>query len=538
MSETEDPKPASTDSKAASEKPAPVAEKPKPAENPKPVAKSPAGAVGTMTATRPVLMRPKPTPRSALVPVPPSVLPASVAAGLGAVVFVPLDRPGLGWVLAGLTVMAAVVYSDRRTRPADAARHFTRMSPVWATATLALLAAGFVRASGWLFVLCVLAACVTGSLAMVGRRSVHSLLYDVFAVPIEALRSPPWIRRAVRLRAEGSGARRRIALSVLASVALLAVFIPLLSGADATFAYLVESMIPDLDAGTFFEWLLVFFVAGFGVIGACYLLASPPPVADEDVARRRLAHRVEWALPLGVLVALFAVFITVRLVVLFGGEEYMRRTVGLTAAEYARGGFWQLCVVTVLTLALVGAALRWAPNSTRADRIWQRALLGALSGLSLVLVVSAMSRMWTYQQAYGFTVLRLLVDACEIWLGVVFVMVLLSLVRLRPAWLPRAAVGAAAAALLALVVLNPERFIADRNIDRAEHGMPLDVVYLSGFSADIVPAAERLPEPQRSCVLREVASRLDDDGWTAWNLSRSAARDVLDNYLTDSSTLC
>lgn len=462
-----------------------------------------------------------------MVRVPPSVLPAAVAAGLGAVVLVPLDRPGLGWVLTGLAVMAAVVYSYRRSRPADAPRHFTRMSPVWATAAVALLAAGFVRASGWLFVFCVIAACVTGSLAVVGRRSAHSLLYDVFAVPIEALRSPLWIRRAVTLRTENRGARRRVALSVLASVALLAVFIPLLSGADATFAHLMASMIPDLDAGTSFRWILTFVVAGFGVVGACYLLASPPPIADEDMARRRLAHRVEWALPLGVLVALFTVFITVQLVVLFGGDEYMRRTDGLTAADYARGGFWQLCVVTVLTLALVGAALRWAPNSTKADRVWQRALLGALSGLSLVLVVSALSRMWTYQQAYGFTVLRLLVEMCEIWLGTVFVMVLLSLVRLRPAWLPRATVGAAAAALLALVMLDPEQFIADRNIDRAEQGMPLDVGYLSGFSADVVPAAERLPEPQRSCVLREVASRLDDDGWTAWNLSRSAARDIL-----------
>jgi hypothetical protein len=181
----------------------------------------------------------------------------------------------------------------------------------------------------------------------------------------------------------------------------------------------------------------------------------------------------------------------------------------------------------VLTVGLVGAALRWAPNSTRADRAWQRALLGALSVLSLVLVASALSRMWTYQQAYGFTVLRLLVEVCELWLGAVFVLVLVSLVRLRPAWLPRAAVGAAVIALLALVALDPERFIADRNVDRAEHGMPFDVGYLSGFSADVVPAAERMPEPERSCVLRAVAARLDDDGWIDWNLSRSAAREIL-----------
>jgi hypothetical protein len=486
----------------------------------------------TETESVPMLRRPVAPPKSALVPVPRSMLPAAVAAGLVAVVVLPPDRPGLGWVLAGLGVVAAVHYTDRRTRPAGAPRHFTRMSPVWATAALALLAAGFVRAAGWLFVLCVIAACVTGSLAVVGGRTASSLLYEVFAVPVEALRSSPWLVRAIRQRAEGGDteARRRIGLSVLASAVVLAVFVPLLSGADATFAHLVSAVVPDLDAGTFYRWVLVFVVVGFGVVGACYVVAAPPSPADENAARRRLTHRVEWALPLGVLVALFATFVVVRLVVLFGGDDYMRRTGGLTAAEYARSGFWQLCATTVLTLVLVGAALRWAPRTTAADRAWQRSLLGALSVLSLVLVASALSRMWTYQQAYGFTVLRLLVEACEIWIGAVFVMVLAALVRLRPAWLPRAAVGAAVIALLALVALDPERFIADLNIDRAEHGMPLDVDLLSGFSADVVPAAERLPEPERSCVLRAVAARLDDDGWNSWNLSRSAARDILDSH--------
>lgn len=477
----------------------------------------------------PMLMRPKNPPRWATIPVPAPVLPAVAVAGLAAAVLLPLERPGIGWVLTGLVVVAAVVYVDRRTGNADTTTHFTRMSPVWAATAIALLAAGFVRASDWLFVLCVLAAGVTGSIAAVGRRSAGSVLYEVIAVPMEALRAVPWLGRAVKRRAGGDNERRRrIAVSVLASAVLLAVFVPLLSGADAAFAHVMSSLIPDLDEDTLAGWVFAFCLAGGCVAGACYLLVSPLAAASAADTRRRLAHRMEWALPLGVLVALFTVFVGVRLVVLFGGTGYMLRTAGLTAADYARGGFWQLCAVTVLTLALVGAALRWAPNSTRADRAWQRGLLGALSVLSLVLVASALSRMWTYQQAYGFTVLRLLVEACELWLGAVFVLVLVSLVRLRPAWLPRAAVGAAAAALLALVVLDPERFIADRNIDRAEHGKPVDVRYLSGFSADVVPAAERLPEPARSCVLRAVTERLDDDGWTEWNLSRSAARDVTD----------
>jgi ABC-type amino acid transport system permease subunit len=482
------------------------------------------------TLDTPMLMRPKTPPRWATIPVPAPVLPAVAVAGIAAAVLLPLDRPGVGWVLTGLAVVGAVVFADRRTRNADTTTHYTRMSPVWAGAAILLLAAGFVRASEWLFVLCVLAAGVTGSIAAVGRRSAGSVLYEVIAVPVEALRAVPWLGRALKQHAGGgdNDRRRRIAVSLLASAVLLAVFIPLLSGADAAFAHVMSSLLPDLDEESLAGWIFAFCLAGGSVAGACYLLVSPLPAAAEEDTRRRLAHRMEWALPLGVLVALFVVFVGVQLVVLFGGTDYMLRTAGLTAADYARGGFWQLCAATVLTLALVGAALRWAPNSTRADRTWQRGLLGALSALSLVLVASALSRMWTYQQAYGFTVLRLLVEACELWLGAVFVLVIVSLVRLRPAWLPRAAVGAAAVALLALVALDPERFIADRNIDRAEHGKPVDVWYLGGFSADVVPAAERLPEPARSCVLRAVLDGLDDDGWNAWNLSRSAARNVTD----------
>ncbi|GAB1510857.1 DUF4153 domain-containing protein [Actinophytocola sp. KF-1] len=473
----------------------------------------------------PMLLRPRTPSRSATVPVPPTLLPAVAVAGVAGAVLLPLDRPGLGWPLTGLVVVAAVVWSHRRSGTPS---RFTRMSPVWTAATIVLPATGAVRASEWLFALCVLAACVTGSLAVVGGRTATSVLYEVFAVPIEALRSPPWVGRALRQRTEGGDteARRRIAVAVLASLVLLAVFVPLLSAGDAAFAHVVASMTPDLGADTFAGWVVAFGVAAFFVVGALYLLAAPPRAGDEGVARRRLAHRVEWALPLGVLVALFAVFVAVRMVVLFGGADYLHRTIGLTAADYARSGFWQLCVATVLTLALVGAALRWAPNSTAADRAWQRGLLGALSALSLVLVASALSRMWTYQEAYGFTVLRLLVEVCELWLGAVFVLVLVSLVRLRPAWLPRAAVGAAVVALLALVAIDPERFIADRNIDRAEQGMPLDVEYLGRFSTDVVPAAERLPEPQRSCVLRMVTTYLPDDDWTTWNASRAAASDV------------
>ncbi|WP_329064726.1 DUF4153 domain-containing protein [Amycolatopsis sp. NBC_01480] len=479
------------------------------------------GAPGLPKAQVPVLMLPVTPPKSEVVPMASAVLPAAGAAGLVAAVVVPLDRPGIGWVLTAAVLAGAIFAVDRRARPRDAPRHFTRASAGWAALSLALLAVGAVRASGWLFILCGLAAVVTGSLAVVGRRTMNTTFYDVLAVPIEAFGSIPWVARGLR----GSGRQRgRVFGAVLAAVAVVVVFLPLLTSADAAFAHFVGEIVPDLGAGTIFRWGFLFCVALFGVTGACYLLASPPfPAADGP--RTAQGDRLLWTLPLATLVVLFAGFVGVRIAVLFGGKDYVLRTGGLTSAEYARGGFWQLCACTVLTLGIISAALRWGPRELKGDRIGQRILLGALAALSLVLVLSALSRMWTYQEAYGFTVLRLLVEVCEIWLGCVFLLVGVSLVRLRSAWLPRAAIATAAAALLALAVADPEALIAGANIDRAAQGKPLDTRYLGGFSTDIVPVvAQRLPDA--GCVLRPVLRDLPDDSWPGWNLSRASARAV------------
>ncbi|MFI5610445.1 DUF4153 domain-containing protein [Amycolatopsis sp. NPDC051903] len=472
----------------------------------------------------PVLLRP--VPKSALVPMAAGVLPAAGVAGVAAAALVPLDRPGIGWVLAGLVVAAVLVLVDRRARTPETPKR-GKATVAWAVLAVLLLGVGAVRTSEWLFVLCVVAAGVAGSLAVVGPRTVNSAFYDALAVPIEAVRAVPWVARGLRGRGTGRG---RVLGAVLAAGAVLVVFVPLLTSADETFAHFVGELVPDLRLDSAVRWGFLFCTGLFGTAGAFYLLAGPPHRAGETTAKPTKDSLV-WTVPLVTLVVLFAVYLLVRVVELFGGTSYVLHTGGLTSAEYARGGFWQLCACTVLTLGIVMAALRWAPRATPRDRLRQRILLGALAALSLVLVLSALSRMWTYQEAYGFTVLRLLVEVCEIWLGCVFLLVGAALLTLRSAWLPRAAIGTAVAAVLALAVANPEALIAGANIDRAEQGKPLDVRYLRGFSADVVPVVvERLPNAE--CVAGPIVLRLDDDdlvdgaGWPGWNLSRARALDA------------
>jgi hypothetical protein len=214
----------------------------------------------------------------------------------------------------------------------------------------------------------------------------------------------------------------------------------------------------------------------------------------------------------------------------------VQRTAGLTYAEHARSGFGQLVVVTLLTLAVVAAATRWAPRETVAQRRLLRVLLGTLCVLALSVVAFALHRLHLYEEAFGFTRLRLFMNVFEGWLGLLLVLVLLAGVRLRAPWLPAAIVASAAAALLGLAAINPDAFVAERNVARFEATGKLDIGYLQALSADAVPAIDRLSEPARSCALSGM--RRPDDGWAGWNLGRARAKGILAAADSSSTPAC
>jgi hypothetical protein len=179
-----------------------------------------------------------------------------------------------------------------------------------------------------------------------------------------------------------------------------------------------------------------------------------------------------------------------------------------------------------LTLVVIAVTVTRADRVSRSGRVWARALPGSLALLTLAVVASALSRMWSYQQAYGFTVLRLGVEACELWLGVVYLLVIAAGVRLRLGWLPRAMLATGLAGLLGLAVADPERLIAQQNVLRWQHTGIVDLRYLGNLSDDVIPGLSGLDPLGRQCVLMAILRTRHDrdpDAWNEWNASRAAA---------------
>ena len=236
-------------------------------------------------------------------------------------------------------------------------------------------------------------------------------------------------------------------------------------------------------------------------------------------------------MPVGIVVALFAGFLVAQATAMWGGHDYLERTTGLSYAEYVHQGFGQLTVATFLTVVVVALTMHVAARDTVRDRLLIRLLLGALCLLTLAVVASALYRMSLYQDAFGYTVLRVFVDGFELWLGLVVVFLIIAGVRLSGWWVPRAVLVSAAVFTLAFAAMNPDAWVAGRNIDRYEAGTTLDTLYLSTLSADATPTiVDRLPADTASCILSGPYSTggptFGGDDLLAWNLGRARAADA------------
>ncbi|WP_433285403.1 DUF4153 domain-containing protein [Micromonospora sp. CA-244673] len=455
-------------------------------------------------------------------------VPLAVLAGaLGAAFFVPLSRVGIGWFLGWLTLTLGVLVAVRR-RTAELPRAERLIRGGWAAAALVLLAVLAFRNAWWLVTFCVLGALGCATLAIVGGRLVRSILFGLAAAPFAAFRGLPWVRRHVTASAE-AGTVRKVTGSVVATVLVLLVFGSLLASADAAFSEVLNAIVPEINISTVFRWIFLAALGGLIAVAAVYTLAAPPDLSTVDRPGARRLGVLEWAPAIGALTLLFAGFVIVQFTVLFGGQRHVQKVAGLSYSEYARSGFWQLLFVTLLTLAVLGGVSRWASRERPLERMLLRVLLGLLSALSVVIVVSALSRMWTYQKVYSFTGERIFVMAFELLLGAVFLMILAAGVRWQGRWIPGTTVALAVAMLLGLAVLNPEDYAAKRNILRYEQTGKIDAWYLRALSADATPALTRLPDPVRRCTLSWIADDLkESDPWYAWNLGRHRARQALD----------
>ena len=280
---------------------------------------------------------------------------------------------------------------------------------------------------------------------------------------------------------------RRTIRSGLIAISVLVVFGSLLRSADPIFASLVQ--IPEFNLGIILSHV---FVAGW----FAWLLGGWANAAlGSTVASARAPHRLPLTLSmqdlsasLGVLNVLFAAFMVGQLGWLFGGESFLRARTGLTAAEYARHGFFEMVWVVALVVPLLvfsRAALAPTRDSARRHTVLSLPLLALVVGI----IVSAAGRMQLYVHFYGLTVDRFYPLVFMAWLIAVLAWLALTVLRNRGRSFAGGVAISAFAVLVALNVAAPDAIVARFNANRAHPGheaIGADLRHMSELSGDAV----------------------------------------------------
>ncbi len=459
-------------------------------------------------------------PESGLGPQPKLLIGALILGGIASVTL-PDRRIGLAVGLVALMSAALILSASREKRSA------------WTIACVVvgvgLTAMTVIRATEWIIVLSAMVAALLLAATVTRARSFVSIPLSAMSWVLAGLRGLPLLARTLT-----ATSRMPLLWPVLRTIAIAAVGLVLFGGlfasGDAIFGSWAKTLVPDLSWDTIIARIFIFvFVAGIALAGS-YLALNPPRIADLDIPRgRSVTHRWEWLVPLGVVIALFVAFLVAQATAMWGGHDYLSKTTGLTYAEYVHQGFGQLTTATFFTLVVVGIATRKAPQSSASDRLTLKVALVTLCLLTLAVVGSALYRMSLYQDAYGYTVLRVFVDGFELWLGLLIVMMIAAIVGLAGKWVPRAALLTGALFFLAFGLMNPDGWVAQRNIDRFHETGKLDTYYLAGLGVDATPAIlSGLDEKQAACVLTRNTVRSQDrsDDLLSWNLGRARAFDA------------
>jgi hypothetical protein len=449
---------------------------------------------------------------------------------------------GLNAMLSTTALVAAAAWLVRRHRVAVSS------DAPWLAAAALLIASNFVARDsrtlqafdtiGLVIVLAVAFPSIQG-VALRGRQAWHYLRAGFDAAVSAWIGVFPLLSRDVTWSELSRGGRlrqvRAVALGGMLAFPLLVVFGGLFSSADAVFHDVVADVFA-IDFGAVLRHIALFGI--FAALTAGYLrgalLRAAPSYPLTEADSNLSLGIIPVATALGLVDLLFLIFVVIQLRYLFGGVELIAAATGLTYAEYARRGFFELVTASGLVLPLLAGADWVVRNESREHQRTFRQLAIVLLLLLAVVMASALARMRLYVGAFGLSEIRVYSTAFMLYLGGVFAWFAWTTLRGQRRRFAFGALVQGFAVLGGLHLLNPDAFIVRANLARPPAERPFDGWYAASLSADAVPlllkALPRL-EPRALCSVAEglldQRRRLERDDWRNWNFARARARRLL-----------
>jgi two-component system, OmpR family, sensor histidine kinase BaeS len=464
--------------------------------------------------------------------------------------------PGINWALATLVVSLGLAtfwrVSGRCQRldvvlPLALACFIALGAAVTASATTEALIAG-----------CILCAIGSAVVAAYARRTrsdgpITWVIAAPCAYPLALAEAGHYCNDAIESVRAGQGVP--VIRGAAIAIPITLVLALLLSAADPTFASIRDavsqalrdaSIIPRL---AFFCGLSACLIGSFGIaaqptFSGAALTASEAPVAASRPTVGGGLTDTEPQIILGSVAILFGIFLVLQISYLFGDPGGTTGS-GLSYADAVHRGFVELNLASTLCVVLLLTLRRYAASTqpSRAVRLLEWIVIAQ----GQVLLVSAFYRVDLYEGAYGFTRLRLYVQA---YAAVAFVALIFLTVEMRHRPLVdrllRRVMVVGLMTVGALIFVNSDAWIARANLQRYARVGRIDVPYLTiGLGPDAVPevvaALPHLPTELQAGIKACLRTQYPDEAgrdaqrWFEWSLRRAQLRSALSHIGTSSA---
>ena len=310
-----------------------------------------------------------------------------------------------------------------------------------------------------------------------------------------------------------------VALGVVLALALIFIILPMLLAADSGGFYRIirsgyDSFVDEFrDVAEIIPYLILTVPVSayiYGLIAGCVQKrgcdAFKTEAAEKLGGKARILPAATVYTLMGLVSCLYAVFIGSQLPYLFSAFTGKLPEGWRVYSEYARSGFFELCRIAMINLAVL-AASNLLIDAKGAKSAAIKLLNTILAVLTLLLIAAAFSKMALYIQEYGLSMKRLLPCVLMAFLAVMCLAFLLLQKRSFSILKTAAVLGTAILCLLCLI--DPDGLTVRYNADRYLAGTLADFdtgILYRADAAGVAPALdvlERTKDPDTKRKIEE-----------------------------------
>ena len=326
---------------------------------------------------------------------------------------------------------------------------------------------------------------------------------------------------------------RKVFLGLFFSLPILIVAIMLLSSADQVFSFLVSTLFSSISISEVVSHSLIIVSVTVLTYSFIWSLGKHRSVHQPNCEEPKKFDVIIVISGLSAVTVVYLMFSIIQFSYLFGNISNQLPD-GLTFAEYARKGFFELVVVALINICLVVGTINFTSISdVRLSKILK--ILNSVLILStFVILLSAHYRMSLYEESYGYTYLRVFT---HYFMAVVFTILIATLgkVWINSINLGKCYITIGIIAYLLINYINVDVIIASKNLERYYRTQMIDVDYMAGLSFDTVPylvALLHAPDPKieanaRKHVIQKKYHIETPHSWQGYTLPEQRAKSVL-----------